>query len=926
MERGEQLMAEMAWVRRLARALVRDPAAAEDVAQDAWIVAAEHAPPEQLRPWLARVVKNVARTRWRGAVRREAREQAVETGAVPTPAELVERVELQRIVAGEVLALSEPYRSTILLHFVEGYSSAAIARRLGIPDGTVRRRLKVALDQLRAALRAREDQPSKGWLAALAPLAAPHPSITVGVLAMKKVIAAVALIVLLVVVGLVVHARRDRTHAGHAAPSALASHAPGAVTGETEPAFAAWRAQAGAPDRQIAGHVLAAGAPVAGATVRLGLVEDDPAQLVAEVTSGADGAFDFGMQPAAVFSVSASSAGHSPVAVIVHAADPTAHPERLRLELGDCRSRMFGSVTDASGGPIVRARLSVAGLSGGETDEHGQYSVCLPPDAPIVRVEADGYGTIADRIDAVNGLMTMLGDLRRDFVLVPEAVLAGMVVDSGGRPVAGARVLARPAFGEAPRRIAGGAATSDGDGRFRIAALAPGQYDLTAFAEHAATTTPLPAVARAASTSDAIRIVVVSVARVRGQVVLDGAPIGGASVVAATAGGLASRACVSQPDGTFVLDGVPMGAVAFTAAPYDVRAPKLLAVDRAEVDGVKLEVAASTRVHGRITRDGKPIPGAEVTANEDHRARADVSGAYSIANLPAGLVTVQAWDAGEKAFASSKRVTLAPGDDQLVDLELDGSGEILGVVVDEAARAVPGSYVRFQLGNGGDDVCEAMTRADGTFDCPMLLGGDYVAVVAPSRMTRQGFAPATGEHFPVVHVGAHEVVTGVRLAIKNERLAIRGVVVGDGGAPVPDVHVEALGHGSGPAEAPWAMTDVNGAFEIDDLARGTYALHAHAADGSDGVGAAAAGADAVTIRLTQPGAIDGTLVGFSRVPEITAPQIGADRVVQAARSSRVMRSRSPGCVRGTTPSRRASVPRSTVKRSTCAAARRRMSR
>jgi DNA-directed RNA polymerase specialized sigma24 family protein len=74
---------------------------------------------------------------------------------VPTPGELIERVELQRAVADEVLALGEPYRSTVLLHFVEGYSSAEISRRLGIPDGTVRRRLKTALEQLREALNKR---------------------------------------------------------------------------------------------------------------------------------------------------------------------------------------------------------------------------------------------------------------------------------------------------------------------------------------------------------------------------------------------------------------------------------------------------------------------------------------------------------------------------------------------------------------------------------------------------------------------------------------------------------------------------------------------------------------------------------------------------------------------------------------------------
>jgi hypothetical protein len=327
-----------------------------------------------------------------------------------------------------------------------------------------------------------------------------------------------------------------------------------------------------------------------------------------------------------------------------------------------------------------------------------------------------------------------------------------------------------------------------------------------------------------------------------------------------------------------------MDTVAFTAAPYDVRSPKLVTIDRAQVDGVKLEVDAGTRVHGHVTRHGKPVPGAQVTTRDhEHMTQADAAGAYMLSGLPTGAVAIEAWDVHEKAFAPDKRVMLAPGDDQLVDLDLDGSGEILGDVVDEAGHTVPGVHVQFQLGNGADDACESMTDADGKFDCPMLIGGDYVAKVTPAAYTRQGFAPANGEHFPVVHVPAHEVVTGVRIAIKNERLSIRGTVVGEGGAPIADAHVEAVGHGSGPAEVPSAMTDVNGAFEIHDLARGTYALHAHAADGADGViAAAAAGGDPVTIKLTRPGVIAGTLVGYSRLPDITALQIGADRVIQAS--------------------------------------------
>lgn len=202
---SEQLMVEMGWVRRLARALLDDAAAAEDIVQETWLVAASQKPDEQrpLRPWLARVVRNLARTRRRSESRRNERESAYEGQGVATPEELIERVELQRVVAGEVLALAEPYRSTLLLHFFEGLTSAEIARRLEIPDGTVRRRLKTALDQLRVRLDARDDRPKHGWLAGLAPLAtssthAVPPSTFVGALIVKKIIAVVVMLVLVI--------------------------------------------------------------------------------------------------------------------------------------------------------------------------------------------------------------------------------------------------------------------------------------------------------------------------------------------------------------------------------------------------------------------------------------------------------------------------------------------------------------------------------------------------------------------------------------------------------------------------------------------------------------------------------------------------------------------------------------------------------
>jgi hypothetical protein len=156
----------------------------------------------------------------------------------------------------------------------------------------------------------------------------------------------------------------------------------------------------------------------------------------------------------------------------------------------------------------------------------------------------------------------------------------------------------------------------------------------------------------------------------------------------------------------------------------------------------------------------------------------------------------------------------------------------------------------------------------------MLTGGTYRPTVVPSPGGRQGFAPARPDGLALVMVPSAGVVRGVTLAVRAERLAIRGTVLDDAGTPVPDVHVEAMARGVSSMDFPSAMTDAAGRFEIADLARGTYNLHAHAADGSEtqalGV---AAGGEPTTITLARAGAIDGTLVGFTSTPLVLATSI-----------------------------------------------------
>lgn len=164
---ADRLLAHAAWVRRLAGQLVGDPDAADDAAQDALAAALEGGPREASRTkaWLAAVVRSFARRRARSDERRARREvAAARPERVHSAAEVVERATASRAVVDAVLALPEPYRSTVLLRWFDDVAPARIAELRGEPVETVRTRLKRGHALLREQL---------AGLQALAMLAAP---------------------------------------------------------------------------------------------------------------------------------------------------------------------------------------------------------------------------------------------------------------------------------------------------------------------------------------------------------------------------------------------------------------------------------------------------------------------------------------------------------------------------------------------------------------------------------------------------------------------------------------------------------------------------------------------------------------------------------------------------------------------------------
>jgi RNA polymerase sigma factor (sigma-70 family) len=171
----ERLLEHAAWLRSLARHLVDDAAAAEDLVQETWLAAIRRPPvlTRPLQPWLAGVARRLAAFARRGEGRRRRRESAQPPpGTAPSTDELVARAELQRQLVERVLALREPSRSTVLLCYFEGLAPSEAARAMGVPAATMRSRLKRALEELRAQFDAEQHEGGSDWRGAFAVFAA----------------------------------------------------------------------------------------------------------------------------------------------------------------------------------------------------------------------------------------------------------------------------------------------------------------------------------------------------------------------------------------------------------------------------------------------------------------------------------------------------------------------------------------------------------------------------------------------------------------------------------------------------------------------------------------------------------------------------------------------------------------------------------
>ena len=502
------LTAHVAGARRLALALLGDPDAADDVAQDALLVALTKPPRSgwNLRAWLSGVVRNKAREQRRAMARRPAALDASDYAARPEVPDLDERMETQRRLFAAVLALPEIYRTVVWLRHFEALPPRKIAERLGAPPETVRTRHRRALDLLRDALGGAPGSQGKRWQLALLPLAMPdgaHAAAAVShggllVTAGTKSALVVGGVVLLAVAALLWTGRSHDELERAAASPGLGPTAVGDASERAGPVLLNGRRIARAGKGGLVGRVLevrtALGVPKAAVTLTGRGLADEAVETRTE--TAADGSFrlsdvaaglDFTLRIEVPGLVSLHQQG------VVVRADGVGDLGDLWLGLpGALEGFVQGPAGEGVAGVEVELHRGVGSLreflqSGGFLDLYATMDREPEPLARtttgskgVFRFEGASTGPAALVVRAPGYRQTIVSlTLTAETAHAPVTVrlahgatLAGKVVDESGQGLPGVRLAAFREDGGRPSPLSRTFTDSASDGTFRFASLA----------------------------------------------------------------------------------------------------------------------------------------------------------------------------------------------------------------------------------------------------------------------------------------------------------------------------------------------------------------------------------------------------------------------------------------------------------------------
>ncbi len=482
------------------------------------------------------------------------------------------------------------------------------------------------------------------------------------------------------------------------------------------------------------------------------------------------------------------------------------------------------------------------------------------------------------------------------FVLRRGRTGFGRVVDRGEKPVAGARVVLRPAMTAATGATgapAPGWAATGPDGRFEIHDLPAGLYELVVEGRgYAPLTVPGLRVPAGSGATDLGTAILVAGVALAGQVVdARGRPVPEAEVRLRPSGGSVASPGADEeapvltgPDGSFRIEdrrpgetvdlGVRRAGYAPAAAP-GLRLPRELPV--------RIVLQATASVAGStVDPDGQPVPGALVLVlpsdpvhaggeERPQQARSDESGRFRIEGIRPGSFEIRATAAGRQEARLAGLEAEAGRDLQDVEVVLAPGAVLSGRVLSPAGQPVPGAEVSL--------LPEGATA-------PSLLSAAAALSDEEGRYRLEGLSPGTHavragheEYRPALRRLEVRAGTNALDLTLEPGAAVSGRVVDPRGAPVAGARVVAH---PPPGETPRGLPDAatsgaDGSFTLPGLADGVYRLlaeregFARSREGREVV-VAGRSVTGIEIELTPGGAIAGQLLGLD-LAELSRVQV-----------------------------------------------------
>jgi RNA polymerase sigma factor (sigma-70 family) len=750
------------FLRRFARGLLRDRHAAEDVAQQAIVLALEKpgAPRRSLGGWLTGTVRNLARMTMREDRRRSDREHhARRPEAPPAPLEVAARMEMTRRIVDAVDALEERYRVVVVLRFHDDLQPREIAERLGIPGATVRTRLRRALAMLRDRLDEDHRGSRRSWCLALLPLAWPRglePQVTppaIGGLLVKKIAIVLALLLLILLLGggVVIFI-------GTADDPGKRTTGRSGATAESSPA---------SPDSQPETTELHAGS--AGADAQREPEDAPPDDIALIVVLGPD-----------------------------RRRLPGAKVELLRDGLGEL--------------PIQIPEVLAVGVS----DENGcaRFSV-VPLREYYLRISHPDLCVAGDAI--------CFGGERVEYMLSEGGALAGTVTDAkSGDPVAGATVCVFD-WGDGGA-LAQWRTLTDARGRYRVRGMGPGKVNVRIWGPDHAPRTPSLAPAIAAGKETRADFVLDGGVRIAVRVVdadtreiLPDVEVWFFLERVARGGGQDLR---TSP---LPIQMMPVDLV--IRAPGHLEESCLVRTDlvRRPGDAIEVSMTRGLPVRGRLVGpDGRGLAGVGVSVfsagpdsiRQSHReATTDRDGGFDVrAAHPGGKVMLKV-DLPQAGWTWSDEVRVAPGavEVRIPPIMVAPYLTVTGHIIDEAGHPVAHARLHASSAEDGRGLTStALTDRKGRF-CLRGLRPGRVKVIL-SRWPRWAHRYRT-----------IEVTENVEFTWRLERgHDIAGRVEFDDGTPVTRIGVQVWGPDS--AFMGFSTLDEEGRFRVRGLLPGDYAV------------------------------------------------------------------------------------------------------